>query len=122
MVRKLAMIFAASRGPVGLVVTLEDADRAIACVNWSTRTLVYNIRSKVGGSICENASKAMLGVIRKKGRTTVRHVFNNFSVRKMPIKDRHAILNGLAECGQIEVSGNMNWLGTATNVLTYVHE
>jgi hypothetical protein len=122
MARKLAMIFAASRGPESLVVTVDDAERAIACVNWSTRTLVYSIRAHVGGSQMENMTKAMIGVMRKKKRATVRSLFNAKAIRVMSVRDRHMILHGLHEVGSIEISGDLSQIGRYSNIVTYVHE
>lgn len=122
MARKLAMLFAASRGPISLAVTIDDANRAIACVNWSVRTLVYNVRANVGESQASSDSKAMLSVIRRHQRCTVRKVFNNHSVRKIEPRMRHVHLHALVDGGQAEVSGDMNYIGKPTNIVTYVHE
>lgn len=63
--KKIAMIFAASRGASELIVCKEDADAAIKLVNWSTRLLLKRVFTHICESDSESKKKRTLEVIRK---------------------------------------------------------
>lgn len=60
---KLAMIFACSRGPSELIVRLEDAERAVALANWTTRLLVRRVFSSVSENEEESKRKRVYAII-----------------------------------------------------------
>lgn len=61
---KLAMIFAASRGPVGLIVTLADAEYAVRLANWTTRLLDSRIFTHVTENPYAEKKKRVLMIVR----------------------------------------------------------
>ncbi len=60
---KLAMIFACSRGPSGLLVSLNDAERAVLLANWATRLLVRRVFSSVSENEEESKRKRVFAII-----------------------------------------------------------
>lgn len=64
---KLAMIFAASRGPSEMIVTRDDADQAVRLANWCARLLIRRIYSHVSETPAEASKKRVLEIIRRHG-------------------------------------------------------
>ncbi|WP_397570453.1 DUF3987 domain-containing protein [Schlesneria sp. T3-172] len=65
--QKLALIFAASRGPFGIRVTLADAEAAVRQANWSTRLMINRIFSQVADNEEDRNKKKLLKIIRDHG-------------------------------------------------------
>jgi len=59
------MIFACSRGPNDLRVTLEDANRAVKFANWTTHLLLDRVFTHVSENEDEGKRKRVLALIRE---------------------------------------------------------
>lgn len=68
--KKLALIFAASRGPFGIVVTLEDAIAAVRLANWCTRLLIRRVFTHISANESDREKKRVLDIIRSAGSIT----------------------------------------------------
>jgi hypothetical protein len=63
--KRLSLIFAASRGPEGIQVTLEDTVQAVRLANWCTRLLIRRVFTHVASNEVDSTKKKVLEIIRK---------------------------------------------------------
>ena len=63
--KRLSLIFAASRGPFEILVTLEDAQLAVKLSNWCTRLLVRRVFTHVSANEADSDKKKVLEIIRR---------------------------------------------------------
>lgn len=67
---KLALIFAASRGPSNLKITLADADAGIRQANWCARLTVKRVFTSIADNEDEKRKKRLLGIVANAGEIT----------------------------------------------------
>jgi hypothetical protein len=65
--QRLSLLFAASRGPRGIQVTLADAESAVRLANWCTRLLIRRVFTHVSENEEDNRKKRVLEIIRRAG-------------------------------------------------------
>ena len=68
--KRLSLIFAASRGPHGIVVRIEDAQAAVRLANWCTRLLIRRVFTHVSANESDSEKKRVLEIIRRCGSIT----------------------------------------------------
>lgn len=101
MAAKLALIFAASRGPEGLIITLGDAVAAVKLANWCTRLLVRRVFTQVAENEYERSKKRIMEVIRQTGGITR----TELTIRTQWLRgrrEREEVLAELVDMGMIE--------------------
>lgn len=101
---KLALIFACSRildpSTGGLMVTLDDVERAIALSNWLTRRMIFQVWGKVGRNDRERNAKRILELVGDDELTW------NELTRKtqwMTKRDRKELVDELEELGELVI-------------------
>ena len=94
--KKLAMIFAASRGPDGLQVSLADAEYAVRLANWCTWLLVRRIWTHVTENEHDSKKKRVLQIVREAGEINWRDVTRKTSWLRDQ-RERDEILKDLIE-------------------------
>lgn len=105
MAAKLALIFAASRGPAGLLVTLADAEAAVRLANWCTRLLVRRVFTHLTENECERSKKRVMEMIRRANGIT-RHELTRRTQWLRGRREREEILTELLEAGLIDFRGS----------------
>ena len=110
--QKLALIFAASRGPFACRVTLRDAHDAIYVANYSARLLIDRMFKHVGHDEYDTEFKRAMHIVRQSGKITGRD-FNrrlrcNVMKRDLLLKDmwgrRFIDIDGDMKGGRFEIS------------------
>lgn len=97
---KIALLLACSRGVVPWpVITLQDADAAIALNNWLTRRMLKQAGQYVSDSQFEADQLEVLRFIRDRRECTLTDIARRF--RKHKQRDRTEILNTLVESGAV---------------------
>lgn len=94
--KRLSLIFAASRGPEGIQVALEDAVAAVRLANWCTRLLIRRVFTHISANDDDSAKKKVLEIIRKAGSITA----SELTRKTQWLKDRRTrsmILDDLIE-------------------------
>jgi hypothetical protein len=101
---KLALIFACSRvrdpAEGGLMVTLDDANKAVALSNWLTRRMIAQVWGKVGKNDRERHMKKLLEILKEPMTGTEL----SKKTRWMPKKERNELLTDLVEFGEVTVT------------------
>lgn len=101
--QKLAMLFAASRGPHGMQVTLQDMQYAIRLANWSTRLLDCRIFTSVSENDNEAKKKRVLQIIRDAHEITWREMSRRTQWLQVGQRERNDIVSDLIEAGYVEL-------------------
>lgn len=65
--KRLSLIFAASRGPAGIRITLEDSVNAVRLANWCTRLLIRRVFTHVSANEYDRTKKRVIEIIRTHG-------------------------------------------------------
>ena len=94
--KKLSLIFAASRGPHGIVVKLEDAEAAVRLVNWCTRLMVRRVFTSVSANEEDSQKKKVLNLIRKAGELSSSQLTRQTQWIRGS-RERNSILNELLD-------------------------
>ena len=68
--KRLSLIFAASRGPHGIEISLEDAEVAVLLANWSTRLVIRRVFTSVSENEADRDKKRVIEIIRRAGSIT----------------------------------------------------
>lgn len=98
--KRLSLIFAASRGPFGIAVTLEDAIAAVRLANWCTRLLIRRVFTHVAANESDSEKKRVLEIIRRSKQVTL----NQLTRKTQWIRNRRSraeILDELLEGGYV---------------------
>lgn len=119
--KRLSLIFAASRGPDGIAVTLDDATAAVRLANWCTRLLIRRVFTHVASNEADSDKKKVLEIIRRAKQISA----TDLTRKTQWIKNRRAraeIVDELIEGGFItrDVQSPPEWGGHATNVFSIV--
>ncbi len=101
--QKLAMLFAASRGPHGLMVSLQDVQYAIRLANWSTRLLDCRIFTSVSENEHEAKKKRVLQIIREAREIAWNEMTRRTQWLQVGQRERNDIVNDLVEAGYVEL-------------------
>ena len=99
---KLSLIFAASRGPESLLVTLADANAAVKLANWCTRLLIRRVFTHVTENDYERAKKRMMQIIRQAGSISQSDLTRKTQwIRNS--RERREVTQELLEMGLVEL-------------------
>lgn len=96
--KRLSLIFAASRGPDGITVTLDDAVSAVRLANWCTRLLIRRVFTHVSSNEFDREKKKVLDIIRLAGQITGYELTRKTQWIRGS-RERQAILLELIEAG-----------------------
>lgn len=99
--KRLSLIFAASRGPFGIHVTLDDAQAAVRLANWCTRLLIRRVFTHVSANETDSEKKRVMEIIRRSQTITA----SELTRKTQWIKNRKArseILDELIDCGFVK--------------------
>ena len=103
MAAKMSLIFAASRGPDGIQVGLDDADNAVKFVNHSTRHLVSRVFTHVSEDQHDERRKKALQRLRGSGGHATRREFLRFVQGITGKRSQDDFLAGLVAMGDVQV-------------------
>lgn len=119
--KRLSLIFAASRGPSGIAVTLEDAESAVRLANWCTRLLIRRVFTHVASNESDSDKKKLLEIIRRAKTITL----SELTRKTQWIKNRRSrleIVDELIEGGFVikDTIAAPDTGGCSTNVFSIV--